>query len=193
MRKLRVYTVLGAGLEPNVRAEVPVPIFDPAALAAAEMLRMKWLPVLEHFKGDTCAFGEDYDPETLMPRGPRCGRRAVSVLVWRDARVSPSCELHGVEVLEGEAIAFLECQLELPLTVSDRVKWSAEALRIVEQRSTARGREIAAQERGTVTRTIDHPGLGAEVFVRWDSTGQDASTTSANLDRAFDVESSSSS
>jgi hypothetical protein len=55
----------------------------------------------------TCAFRESYDPETLEPVGPACGKPAMQELYWRDGRVSPSCFEHGMGALTGDARALV--------------------------------------------------------------------------------------
>jgi hypothetical protein len=51
----------------------------------------------------TCAFREAFDPETLEPVGPACGKPATQELYWHDGRVSPSCSEHGMRALDKDA------------------------------------------------------------------------------------------
>ena len=56
----------------------------------------------------TCAYRESYDPETLEPVGPECGKPATQELFWHDGRVSPSCPEHGLEALDDDARALVD-------------------------------------------------------------------------------------
>ncbi len=51
----------------------------------------------------TCAYRESYDPDTLEPVGPACGKPAMQELYWRDGRVSPSCAAHGMKAIDEDA------------------------------------------------------------------------------------------
>jgi len=55
----------------------------------------------------TCAHHDSFDPETLEPTGPACGRAAMQELYWRDGRVSPSCADHGKAALDDDARAMV--------------------------------------------------------------------------------------
>lgn len=55
----------------------------------------------------TCAFRTDFDPVTLEPRGPQCGKPATQELYWADGRVSPSCQKHGLRALDKDARALV--------------------------------------------------------------------------------------
>ena len=55
----------------------------------------------------TCAFHDDHEPETLSPRGNKCGRRATQEIYWCDGRVSPSCDKHGMAALDVDARALV--------------------------------------------------------------------------------------
>jgi hypothetical protein len=55
----------------------------------------------------TCAHHESFDPETLEPRGPACGKPATQELYWHDGRVSPSCPEHGMKALDADARALV--------------------------------------------------------------------------------------
>lgn len=52
----------------------------------------------------TCVYHETYDPVTYEPTGPACGADAVLEIRWRDGRVSPACEKHGIQSLEVSAL-----------------------------------------------------------------------------------------
>lgn len=55
----------------------------------------------------TCAHHDSFDPETLEPTGPACGKPATQELYWCDGRVSPSCAEHGTETLDDDARAMV--------------------------------------------------------------------------------------
>lgn len=55
----------------------------------------------------TCAHHDSYDPETLEPTGPACGKPATQELYWHDDRVSPSCDDHGIQALDVVARALV--------------------------------------------------------------------------------------
>jgi len=59
-------------------------------------------------KRHTCAYRENYDPETFEPMGPACGRRATQEIYWNDGRVSPSCPAHGMRALDPSARALVK-------------------------------------------------------------------------------------
>jgi len=62
----------------------------------------------------TCAFRTDFDPVTLEPRGPQCGKPATQELYWADGRVSPSCQKHGLRALDKDARSASPSQRRTP-------------------------------------------------------------------------------
>lgn len=68
----------------------------------------------------TCSYHAAYDPETLDPVGPACGKEAVQEIHWRDGRISPSCLFHGYQALDPEARAMV-LKVTKPRTESEWV------------------------------------------------------------------------
>lgn len=62
----------------------------------------------ESDKALSCSFRESYDPDTLEPIGPDCGRKAIQLIRWRDGRLSPACGKHGWEALTEEAQSLID-------------------------------------------------------------------------------------
>jgi hypothetical protein len=52
---------------------------------------------------EPCTFCETWDPVTLDPTGPQCGKPAVEALHWKDGRVSVACSKHGIDALDADA------------------------------------------------------------------------------------------
>jgi hypothetical protein len=57
---------------------------------------------------ETCCFHEHHDPVTEEPCGNKCNAPAVYAIVWNDGRVSPACELHGIDALDDNGRALVE-------------------------------------------------------------------------------------
>ncbi len=53
-------------------------------------------------RGDICLYGDDFDPVTAQPLGPRCSQPAAEVIFWMDGRFSPCCAEHGFTILTPE-------------------------------------------------------------------------------------------
>jgi hypothetical protein len=91
---------------------MPLLVFGP--LQDAYLFWQSVQSTAEESRGALCMYGDDYDPETLTPRGPRCGRPAIDLIFWRNGRYSSACEKHGPENLGAAALGDVICLHPIP-------------------------------------------------------------------------------
>ncbi len=72
-----------------------------------ELARVEGVAVGERNRGATCDHTVGHDPETLEPRGQRCGATGAGILFWKDGRYSVACRAHGPESLVVPARALI--------------------------------------------------------------------------------------